>query len=382
MILDPILHDNYLKIITVIVYNMDSMVQEFINVIDNESDLKDKNLFWDLVNNIDSDSTNELEFVRTHPEVLTRKIGYYLVFDYFYEKVIGDKCHPSHGKQWHETLVAVIDLLDLAPDPTIVKNNKKYILKLQSTCRTLISVFHAMIQHDFDMGDPEFLVYSIIARGELHKLEILSDKYVIEDYPGVLDVALRFGRHLIIQYFMDTMQLDIAYYGKILDFENYVANHRYLYYKEHIVQDRVQRPVVGVDYISALNMILGKYIYPVTSYTIDKWCELIRSKECVSDTVNHSDVLGLLVRKVQDQIPLTHDFKEFNTIIFGKEWSDRTCLIEYCMRLEEKVETMTDRHEVITDRYNHLQTKYDSLMSSLENRGSYMRGNRIRRETS
>jgi hypothetical protein len=368
---------------------MDPLVQEFIATItttnQSNSDIEDRNTFWTMVNNIESNGKKELAFVTLHPEVLTRKIKYNLVFDYFYEKVVGDKCHPSFSAQWQDILITVVQLLDLVPNANIIKQNKKYMLKLQSTCRTLIKIFQVLVQEDFDMGDPEFLVYSIISRGELHKLEILCQQYVIEDYPGVLDVAMRFGRHIIIKYFINTLNLDIQYYGKILDFENYKDNHRYLYYREHIVHDSTFRhkPIVGAskqDYQTSLNLILDKYVYPITTHTIDKWCELIRSKEYIWDHIN-TEVLLVLLKKVDVNIPLTHDFKEFNSIIFGKEWSDRKCLIEYCMNLEKKIESMTDRYELISDKYSHLQVKYDTLRSYIEQRGN-ARGGRIRRDTS
>lgn len=69
--------------------------------------------------------------------------------------------------------------------------------------KTLTKIFGLLVKEEFNMGDPEFLVYSIIARGEIGKLKILANLYVIEDYPAVLDVAFRYGRNAIIKYFRD-----------------------------------------------------------------------------------------------------------------------------------------------------------------------------------
>ena len=199
---------------------MDQNVHNFIMTIDPNIDLNNRNLFWNLVNNIDSNGDLELSFIKKHPDILPMKIKNSTVFDFFYEKAVYNICQPKDIDSWNDVLAEVITQLNLIKNGGIIKFNKKYILKLQSTSRSLTDIFGLLVTDEFEMGDPELLVYSIIARGELSKLQILSNLYVIEDYPGVLDVALRYGRYTIINYFLDTLKLDIQYYGKIMDFEN------------------------------------------------------------------------------------------------------------------------------------------------------------------
>lgn len=340
---------------------MDPIVQAFIDITRPKGN-NDNSIFWTLVNNRDSDGNAELDFVLGHPEVLIGKINNHLVFDYFYEKVINDRFHPKHAAGWQTVMTEVVKLVNDVSDPSIIKDNKLYILRLQSTSRTMTKLFSLLIDEKFNMGDPEFLVYSIIARGELSKLEVLSAHYVIEDYPGVMDVAVRFGRYQMIQYFVDTLKQNIRCYGKIMDFENYRDNPRYLYYREHIVNDVGFRhkPIVGAskqDYPKAIKLILEEYDYPITCKTIDIWCAFIRGKEYIWDNVNPTETLPLLLDRVKGCIPLTKDFGEFNSVVFGKEWSDRVCLIEHCMGLERRLEELTIRYEVTLGKLRHLQRR-------------------------
>jgi hypothetical protein len=357
-------------------------VNNFIVNVNSNIDTDDRNLFWNMVNTMDSDGAVELAYVKEHPEILPMKIGHHTVFDFFYEKVIHDRCHPIHTSKWQEILMSVIELVNLAENGDTLKTNKKYILRLQSSCRTLTKIFGLLVKEEFDMGDPEFLVYSIIARGELSKLQILSNMYVIEDYPGVIDVALRYGRNTVIKYFKEVLKLDIPYYGKIMDFENYTDNPRYIYYREHIANDDTvrQQPIVGAikqDYLSAVKMILEDYQYPITYRTIEKWCDLIKSKEFVWDRIDAVEILPVLTSKLVTPLPLTHDFGDFNSLIFGTEWSDRKCLVQQCLTLQSKLEDSEHRRECIETRYRHLQGKYETIMHLVEDRS---RG-RIRRDT-
>ena len=314
---------------------MDQNVHNFIITVNPNIDMDDRNLFWTLVNQMDSDGSRELAFIKAHPDILPMKIKHHTVFDFFYEKVVNDRCHPTHTGKWQEVMIAVVQLVNIIEGGETLKHNKKYILRLQGTCRTLTKIFGLLVKEEFDMGDPEFLVYSIIARGELGKLQLLSNLYVIEDYSGVLDVALRYGRHTIIRYFRDTLKLDFPYYGKIVDFENYTDNPRYIYYREHIAHDDTLRhkAIVGAskqDYAESLDLIMNDYQYTITCSTVEKWCGLIKSKEFVWDRVNPSDIIPKLLAKLDTALPLTYDFGEFNGLIFGPEWSDRDCLRRNC----------------------------------------------------
>jgi hypothetical protein len=313
----------------------------------------DRNLFKNLLGNLDpGDGSLELHYIKEHPDILLMKIRHNMVFDYFYERAVYERCHPTYTVQWQDALVTVIHLLRDLPGSDIIKANKKYILRLQDTNRTLTNIFNALVNEGFELGDPEFLVYSIIARGELSKLLILSNLYVIEDYPGVLDVALRYGRDHILRYFLEIAELDFAYYGKILDFENYKHSPRYMYYHEHIPSE-APRPEGTVNptkqnYIEAIEIVLKEYHYPVTCFTIDQWCELIRSKDYRG---RPEDVISLLMSKLKGSVPLTYNFEEFNQLIFGQEWSDRKCLVQHCLNLTSKLDDLQHRYDLLHSRY-------------------------------
>lgn len=347
----------------------------------------DRNLFWILVNSMESNGLREHEYIKQHPEVLTMKLPghHHLIFDIFYEKVLNSKYHPKDSHSWEQALTTAVKLVSESNDSDLIKHNKKYILRLQGTNRNLTKIFDLLVTEEFDMGDPEFLVYSIIARGEIGKLKLLSSLYVIEDYIGVLDVALRFGRSSILKYFKNTLNLDFNIYGKVLNFENYKDSPRYLYYKEHIAQDDTlrQKPIIGAskqDYLESVQIVLKNYAYTVTTYTIKKWCELIKEKEFLWDKVNANEILPLLLSHCTDTIPMTYDFDDFNHIIFGDEWSSRKCLVQHCLNLQKQLEESQARTETIESRYRHLQSKYDEIMQYISDRTHNM-GNRLRRDT-
>lgn len=363
-------------------------MHEFIEIAKKSADLEfeinDRYLFWTLVNNMNSDGSSELSYIKKHPEVLTVKLHSHLVFDIFYEKVINNKYHPKDSTNWELVLSTAIKLVNTISDSDLIKHDKKYITRLQATNHNLTDLFDLLLTEDFAMGDPEFLVYSIIARGEIRKLEILSSLYVIEDYNAVLDVALRFGRSSILKYFKNTLNLEFEMYGKILNFENYKENPRYLYYREHIAQDDSvkQKPIVGAakqNYKEAIQLVLDVYHYDITIYTIKKWCDLIRDKEFLWDKVNPQEILPLLLSHCVDNIPLTTDFGEFNHIIFGHEWSNRECLVQRCLNLQDQLEQSNIRSDTIESKYRHLQSKYDQIIQYIHDRNHM--GRRLRRDT-
>lgn len=328
-------------------------MHSFIMTVNPNANTSDHNLFKNLIGNLDSgDGSQELQYVKEHPELLLMKIRHNMVFDYFYERAVYERCHPTCTASWQDTLVTVVHLLRDLPNSDVIKANKKYILQLQDSNRTLTNIFNALLHEGFEIGDPEFLVYSVIARGELSKLLSLSSLYVIEDYPGVLDVALRYGRDNILRYFYEIAELDFAYYGKIMDFENYKHSPRYMYYHEHIGHGLGLGLGLGTvnptkqNYVEAMKIVLRDYQYPITCYTIDQWCNLIRIHDLCGG-VSPEDILDILISKLKGPVPLTYNFDEFNQIIFGQEWSDRKCLVQHCLNLTRKLEDLQHRYDIL-----------------------------------
>jgi len=342
----------------------ENLTKQFINIIDTKNVLllTDQLMFYSLVDIQFRNIELLVNFIKSHPTILIKTIGSHYIFDYFYEKVV--TCagtHVSDASDWEDALSLAINLLDSESiqGAENIKDNKKYILKLQSTNKSYLPIFKLMLDNAFELGDLEFLVYSIIARGELYKLKMLSDNYVIEDYEAVLDVALRYGRHNILEYFISEHNIDVKFYGKVMDFENYNDNFRYLYYRNHMSHEPIDAdmPIVTCskqDYTKAINIIMEQYDYPITIETLDIWCDMIRGKVYTWDAINANEVLTLLKSFVESTVPLEHDFKEYNNIIFGHELSDRACIIQQYLTLQNK-------YEILQERYNILYGKTKKL---------------------
>ena len=123
---------------------MDSGAKEFIETISNSIDINDRNVFWNIIGNIDVDPEKPYDYVVKHPETLLLKIRNHFVFDYFYEKVLGDRCHPTDSLKWQTNLLKIIELTDnISSD--VLKQNKKYLLRLQSGNKPLVNIFSALI---------------------------------------------------------------------------------------------------------------------------------------------------------------------------------------------------------------------------------------------
>ena len=131
-----------------------------------------------------------------------------------------------------------------------------------------------------------------------------------------------------------------------------------------------------------LNFVLSDYYYPITTTTLHKWCDLILDKRNSTrwDRINAETVLPIIISKIEDQVDLTEDFGPFNTLVFGFEWSDRKCLVEHCLNLQRKLDTIEERSSVIEDRYKALQYQYERLLATINNKYKAI-GNRVRRET-
>jgi hypothetical protein len=287
-------------------------------------------------------------YISNNSSILMHKIGNNFFFDFIYNKVIHEKgIHPNATEAWKTLLLNALNLVQLDRDYNFLRENKRYILDLQSDNKSFVAIFERLLELDFDIGDPEFLLYSIVARGELSKFKLLAKHYVIDEYYGILDVALRFGRYQIIEYFMTKMNM----YGCVLDFVNYTENFRYLYYNQDILRTHVDPTMPAIscalqDYVKSLELILNNYAMPVTIKTIYVWCDLIRNKVYYWDKITYdiaSVILEILRQKLDEPIHLSEDFGEFNSIIFG-HWGERKFLVDRCQQLETNLLNLEERY--------------------------------------
>lgn len=367
---------------------IESIVHDFINLIsDIPNPTNERNLYSKLLDINVGDGNKLMEYVRQYPHVLvmildSSRSSFNLVFDYFYDRVLHKKVHPMYDRKWLDNLLEIIDILTcLGSMGEMIKDNKKYLLNLQIGCHSNHILFEKLYFSDFEIGDHEFLVYSLIARGELDKLKTLSDNFVIEDYAAVLDVGLRFGRYEILEYFVENLNLEINLYGKIVDFENYIDNSRYVYYRDRLhydSNDDHSPPITTSkqDYVKSLQIILRDYEYPITVNTLDIWCNVINNKRYTWDIVNY-EVMRILKSIMTDPIPMTHDFGCFNDIIFGQDWSNRSSLVTQCMSLQDKLFTLQQRYDKLENMYHKIYQDNDTLRYKI----SAVRPSRIRRDT-
>jgi hypothetical protein len=241
------------------------------------------------------------------------------------------------------------DILTCSRHFSRIKNNSFYISNLQRSHECHNEIFLLLVSNDFEIGQPESMVYSLIARGELTKVKCIADIYVIEDFQCIFDIALKYGRSNIISYFIEDLKLKatVDTYGKILDFDNLSCIEPiFLYWEDG---GSVHPPENGKqDYGACLDLILRDYQYPITVSTLDKWCELIKSKSLVKwDVVDAAEILNKLKVLIRDPIPAKHDFGRFNHIIHDNV-QDVEVLMDLIAQLKEELYT--------------LQTKYDSLL--------------------
>lgn len=322
------------------------------------------NLFYfDLVNTFRTRRTQEQEekliaYTLLNPEIITMKLKNHMIFEFFYDRTTKITHPPKMYDFWQTALVTIINALQELDDSDDVIGDHTYVYRLQSGIMNHTSLFKYMIvDGNFSVGEPDFLVYSVIVRGELDKLRILSDVFDLDNidmFPGIYDVAVKHGRSEIIKYLRFHVGLDLTKYGKVMEFENYPSTHKFMFYQTglYIIESR-DTPIIGTkqNYIDTIKHVMEVYPHPVTVKTLDCWAEATRLKTYGWDTLCFKEIVDALRPFIKESIPLSHDFKEFNTDVFGKEWSDRACIIEYCKGLET-------RYALLEEKFNALYTQF------------------------
>ena len=303
------------------------------------------------------------DYILRNHQVLTEKYGTgtCMIFDIIYEQAIHAP-PPLHAQQqlWQDILIRIVRTIDSSDEEDVkIAENRRYILHLQGNNNNYVELFRAMLLRGFDMGDPEFLVYSLIARGELDKLKLLARYYKIEDYPAIFDVALRYGRLQVLEYFIKDCGVEPAYYGNIMDFENFMDNARYLYYRAvgNVAASNETPAILNSrqDYLKSIRLIMETYPHPVNTGTLNAWCDMLRNKYYLWDRAACSgEIIQLVKSYVTETIPLTADFREFNRDVFDAEWSDRAQIVEKCLALREHLNETQERYEHVLERLHLL----------------------------
>uniref|UniRef100_A0A6C0J5F0 Uncharacterized protein n=1 Tax=viral metagenome TaxID=1070528 RepID=A0A6C0J5F0_9ZZZZ len=343
-----------------------SELQELYNLIieDSTNICQSKLLYNNLLsvnNGLGADIHN---YIKNNPMILIMNIDErHVVYDYVFDYVIMGKGHPIYQKKWYEFLINISSLLTgLGEKGEMIKADKRYVLLLQHNSINYNKLFETFIDNYYEVGDFEFLLYSVIARGELTKLKKLFNTYDnIEEYMGLFDVALRFGRIEVIKYLLNDIELygKIKKYGRIMEFNNYEYNQRYMYYEQTIgknfenygeINESVQ------DYDKSISTIMSIYQYDIDMKTLDIWCNIAREK--TKHTYKWDNIPNVTIYKIKNyiynSIPLNHDFGEFNRIIFGDDWSKRSYIVAQYIALQSKYSQLQERCDIIEYRYRKL----------------------------
>jgi hypothetical protein len=277
-------------------------------------------------------------------------------FDFIYDKYLNDS-----STEWKTLLLEAIEMLNTVEGAIDIKMNKQYILRLQSCQKSHNKIFEAMVESEFYINNEEFLCYSLAARGELDKLKVLGECHTIEEMKGVLATALRYGRYHIIEHILLYYDTNIANYGKVVNFEHYIEDNRYLVYvQKPLEEDQCFYPPIQVqDYIRCFDVLMDAgYTYPITATTVEIWCNVIREKKQYSwDKYQAEEIIRHLLSLCDDEIPKSYDFGEFNQIIFGSGWVDRVELLKICENQREQILSLCDKYERLYDLYQSIRLR-------------------------
>lgn len=322
-----------------------------------------KTFYYNLLDLDNGNGSHISQFIDEHPLVLAEYLDdRHVVYDYIYDYVLNDKCHPTAVDDWIGHLIKATGILaGIGEKGELIKTDKRYVLNLQSGCKCHIEIFTELVENYFETGDFTFLLYTVVARGEVAKLKVLNENFDgVDGHTELIDVALRYGRHIVLEYLMDVMAMSPT--GRVLEFEGIRSadNPRLVYYYQYIGKNFEDfGDIIGStqDYIQCYQTIMETYEYPVTVKTLDVWCNLARDK--VKQTYKWDRIPNELLVIIKNQvdsvspIPISHDFGEFNSILFG-DWSNHTIVIKQHLELQEKYQRLEERYESLLYKYSKL----------------------------
>ena len=297
-----------------------------------------------------------LRLILEQPELLVERLGTNYVFDFFYDQVVLVKHTVDMYHFWLELLITAVTELEKLDSflTDSIFMDKSYVYQLQSSMNSHNELFKFFLKHTkFDCGRPEFLTYTVIARDEVEKLEVLSQRFDLSTFMGIFATALKYGRYRIIDHLV-LLGYSMEDYGNIVDLEYYEANHRYLYYSLGLQVKTAEPAVSGSkqDYVKALRLVLEHSDQPINLATLDIWAANATENSIYNwDSLDFKQVVDLLRGYLDEPIPLDHDFGRYNQAVFGQEWSNRHHLIRYCTHLEEQLELERQRYEHLYQLY-------------------------------
>ncbi len=345
-------------------------IKDFIELVEGENlDQKSANFFTDLANCKRGINKKLSSWIIENPEVVTMRFANHYVFDYFYMKVTKVVDSLQTYDFWLKLLLKIIDFMDTEESQDIYFDHR-YICNLQSGMKNHTKLFERLINSDFEAGDVEKLTHNIISRGELEKLTILNQVYKIECFKGIFEYALRYGRSDILQYL--TKIFDIDDYPNIINLKKYTNDIKNIYYYSSLVEitnNTNKSSIYGSiqNHKLCFKIILGSQKSVVDINTCKTWINVSESTIYSWERVNFSEIMEIFRPYIKQKIPLIHDFgPKYNEIIFGKEWSDRKCIIEYCLQLERNLTNLQSRYDEVVRKigYDNDNDDLDPLLNN------------------
>ena len=351
-------------------------MEAFLRLIPVSVHISSPNLYKALLDAVVSTDHEALfSFIEQNPSVLTETIDRaHYCFDFFFDCAVHGCMHPKHEEAWFSALYNFIELLDTLPNSDTVatiKASKYYILFCQKDSRNMYELFNFLYDNDFEVEPIETLALSLVARGEIPKLQRISENYTFDDdaYKTMVCTALRYGRADMLMYLMSEHEVNLNECGNILTFEHYnTDDQRFMFYRKRICDVRevdnvmTYGPIHSVtqNYVACLDTVLKVTDPAVTVETLDVWCSFMSKKVYSWDAVP-VDVLHRLKEQLVAPIPLDHDFGQFTPELLGHTLGDRGHLVQDYIKLQERFEELQESFQQLLYNHRRMQEKYTAL---------------------
>lgn len=273
-------------------------------------------------------------------ELFFERFGTGIVFDYFFERVINLWISDPHAERWAKLISELLLRLKNNVQWSVLVDNPRYIKLCQTTSSNHVELFRTLIKLGFNLGSPIDLIYQLIIRGELKKLELISMRSDMIEYfdlhciPGAFAIALYNGMADVLVWLETSAGLSIDDAGNVLCFE-------------HLPKgcDTSVKYVIGrtIDYPKALEYVLAHTKGQVSQHTVKIWNRYVPE--------HFVKVFPVLKKHLIEPIPLEADFGDNNYVVHGMEWATR--------------EQLVHKYQEIRDNYERLQVRFDEVRQQL-----------------
>ena len=288
--------------------------------------------------------STQFEHLRQCPDEIITKIQSKMWFDVFYDQVV----RPSKTTDVEvERLLELIQLLENCQRSQYVLYDGSYLLRLQSNHSNYFQIFEALLKSGIQITQPEFLVYSLLAREEISKLRLLRSYVDFTNYPSLFSVCLYYGRLESLNYLLDEIQLTPSPES----LSSIEIQPRLIYYDPPTIP-REARQIIGSHYQiqNTLRRFLKVCPVRINAKHLHIWIQRVRSVTYGWEEFQFEEIYQIL-QPHMDLIPLIEDFGEFNLMIFGYAWSDRKEIITNSLNLATQLERLQMDYDHLLELY-------------------------------